>query len=165
MLETYHGVFPIADVVAPSESKDLVATVEAVEEEPECVDDALAFIDGDEDGRSAAVASEADVAGLDGNVAFAGEPVRMVLHIIDACEVDVTSAFPGIEEREVGQVQRGVGELANCGVIELWGRMGEMILHIARPVVLLIIKVDVRRVVIDVFRNMRGRAAFSKSSH
>lgn len=63
VVEADEGVFPVADVVAEADVEDEVAEVVAVEEEPEGVDDAVAFVDHDEDcGGVAAAAVDLTVA-------------------------------------------------------------------------------------------------------
>lgn len=49
VVESDESVFPVSDVVAEADVEDEVAEVVAVEEEPECVDDAVAFFDYEED--------------------------------------------------------------------------------------------------------------------
>ena len=57
VLEAHHGVLPVTDVVAEADVEHDVAEVVAVEEEPEGVDYAIAFVHCDENCRSVAASA------------------------------------------------------------------------------------------------------------
>lgn len=57
-------MFPVADVVAESDVEDRVAEVEAVEEEPKCIDYAVALVHDEQHGGRIAAAADASGQGL-----------------------------------------------------------------------------------------------------
>lgn len=51
MLEPHKRVLPVADMVPETHIEDLDAEIVAVEVEPKCIDNAVAFVYDDQDGR------------------------------------------------------------------------------------------------------------------
>ena len=161
VVEADQGVLPVADVIAPADVEDDVAEVVGVEEEPEGVDDAVAFIHGDEDGRRGGAAGTAfggaaafgfeagpgPVGGGGGDgggdVFGAAEPGGAGFDVVVAGEEDVAAAFEGVELVEVGEVEGGV-ELVffDGGEVEFGGDVEEVFAHVAGPELFLVVEID-----------------------
>ena len=119
VVEADHGVLPIAHVVAPADVEDDVAEVVAVEEKPEGVHDAVAFVDGDQDCRGVAAATAAFAFVFAGHAfvepsAFGDwwgvvfrdvfcttEPLGAVFDVVVAREEDIAASLEGVELIEI----------------------------------------------------------------
>lgn len=117
VLESDQRVLPIPNVVAPSHVQDDVAEIVAVEIEPECVYDAVALVDRDQNGgriasttctprspSSARALSTCIVIESSGYILFSGQPLGPILDVIVAGQEDMLPFLKLIQFIEVRQV-------------------------------------------------------------
>lgn len=174
VVEADEGVFPVADVVAPADVEDDVAEIVAVEVEPEGVENAVAFVDGDEHGWGGAVSALGSFSGfawvgsssraatlhfalvvfvLLGYVLLAAEPVGSILHVVVTGQENMASFLVLIELVKICQIRILQFPLYRS-VIEFWCDVEQMLSYIARPKLLFREQMNERCVVKDVLWNL-----------
>lgn len=117
MLESYERMLPIAHMIAKTNVEDHISQIVAVEVEPECVNDSIALIDSDKDGRSVTSASFASISKLVLSalipistlkilwyVLLSTQPIWPLFDVVIAGQVDMAALLEIIESVKVGQV-------------------------------------------------------------